>query len=168
MNITELKELAEKATPGPWFVVGQPWNPKADFIVAGSEDPHVGQYVADTEDFDGEGRNVQENAAYIAAANPAAILELIAKLEEAQAQMERQKDEWLSWEAKRRDLEKAAAQLENAQGEIRALRATEAGLVERVKELEKGLTKIKNWKARDGSILDGPKDFARALLEKKE
>lgn len=87
MNITELKELAAKATPGPWFVVGQPWNPKADFIVAGSEDPHVGQYVADTEDFDGEGRNVQENAAYIAAANPAEILELIAQLEDAQGEI---------------------------------------------------------------------------------
>ena len=78
VNTTELKKLAEAATPGPWFVVGQPWNPKADFIVAGNEDPHIGQYVADTEDFDGEGRNVQENAAYIAAANPAAILELLA------------------------------------------------------------------------------------------
>ena len=87
MNTTELKALAKKATPGPWFVVGQPWNPKADFIVAGSEDPHVGQYVADTEDFDGEGRNVQENAAFIAAANPAATLELIAKLEDAQGEI---------------------------------------------------------------------------------
>lgn len=87
MNTTELKALALVATPGPWFVVGQPWNPKADFIVAGSEDPHVGQYVADTEDFDGEGRNVQGNAAFIAAANPAAILELIAAHEDAQGEI---------------------------------------------------------------------------------
>ncbi|MBQ0917502.1 ead/Ea22-like family protein [Hydrogenophaga aromaticivorans] len=77
----KLRELAEAATPGPWFVVGQPWNPKADFIVAGSPDPHMGQYVADTEDFDGEGQNVQENAAYIASANPSAILALLDELQ---------------------------------------------------------------------------------------
>lgn len=82
MNTEELKRLALAATPGPWFVVGQPWNPEANFIVAGSNDPHMGQYVADTEDFDGEGKNVQENAAYIAAANPAAILSLIAERDE--------------------------------------------------------------------------------------
>ena len=39
-------------------------------------------------------------------------LALLAELEQARAQMERQKDEWLSWEAKRRGLEKAAAELE--------------------------------------------------------
>lgn len=34
--------------------------------------------------------------------------ELVKALEEARKQMEAQKDEWLSWEAKRRDLEKDA------------------------------------------------------------
>lgn len=77
----KLRELIAEATPGPWFVVGQPWNPKADFIVAGSPDPHMGRYVADTEDFDGEGQNVQENAAWIAAANPATISALLDELQ---------------------------------------------------------------------------------------
>lgn len=104
MNTDELKRLAEAATPGPWFVVGPPWNQNADFIVAGSNDPHTGQYVADTENFDGDGENVQENAAYIAAANPAAILELIAELERIKAlspagfvqHLNELNDEWLS------------------------------------------------------------------------
>lgn len=59
-----------------WFVVGAPWG-KGDFIVAGHPDPHLGHYVADTEDFDGEGVNVLEHAAFIAAANPATVSRLL-------------------------------------------------------------------------------------------
>lgn len=40
------------------------------------------------------------------------IAELEQQLEQARQQMERQKDEWLSWEAKRKALESAAAELE--------------------------------------------------------
>lgn len=42
----------------------------------------------------------------------APLLQHIAELEQARQQMERQKDEWLSWEAKRKALESAAAELE--------------------------------------------------------
>ena len=154
MNITELKELAEKATPGPWEWDGDasnydpeneaPWLAQAPWTSRDSKNVLMGTIKAVR----------AEDAAYIAAANPAAILELIAKLEEAQAQMERQKDEWLSWEAKRRDLEKAAAKLEDAQGEIRALRATEAGLRERVKALEEVAAALLPF-ADDASAING-------------
>lgn len=40
------------------------------------------------------------------------IAELERELEQARQQMERQKDEWLSWEAKRKALESAAVELE--------------------------------------------------------
>lgn len=63
-----------------WFVVGAPWG-KGDFIVAGNPDPHVGRYIADTEDFDGEAEQVLENAAFIAAANPFTVRLLLAELD---------------------------------------------------------------------------------------
>ena len=65
MKTTELKKLAEAATPGPWHFVG--------FRVTAKELGYA--RVADTE-FDNE--SMAENAAYIAAANPAAILKLLA------------------------------------------------------------------------------------------
>ena len=84
MNIEQraaLRKLAEEATPGPWYQVGLPWNQNGDFVCAGSEDPHIGKYVADTEDFDGEVENSFENAGYIAAANPQAIISLLDYIE---------------------------------------------------------------------------------------
>lgn len=70
------RALADLPKVERWFVVGAPWG-KGDFIVAGHPDPHMGRYVADTEDFDGEGENVLEHAAFIAAANPATISRML-------------------------------------------------------------------------------------------
>lgn len=70
------RALADMPKVEPWFVVGAPWG-KGDFIVAGHPDPHLGRYVADTEDFDGEGENTLEHAAFIAAANPATVARLL-------------------------------------------------------------------------------------------
>lgn len=66
------RALAELPKIEHWYVVGAPWG-KGDFIVAGHPDPHIGRYVADTEDFNGEGENVLEHAAFIAAANPVIV-----------------------------------------------------------------------------------------------
>lgn len=78
MNITELKELAEKATPGPW-VAGD--DEDSDYFLVGpcGDDGIVYQSVVKL--------HSETNADYIAAANPAAILELIAKLEDAQGEI---------------------------------------------------------------------------------
>ena len=59
-----MKKLAEAATPGPWRCAG--------FRVTAKELGYA--RVADTE-YDNE--SMAENAAYIAAANPAAILKLL-------------------------------------------------------------------------------------------
>lgn len=80
LDLNALYLLASSATPGPWFQVGHPWNPKGDFVCAGAEDPHIGTYVCDTEDFDGEVENSYENAAFIAAANPKTIVEILYRL----------------------------------------------------------------------------------------
>lgn len=92
IDLNALHLLALSATPGPWFQVGQPWNPKGDFVCAGSEDPHIGTYVCDTEDIDGEVENSYENAAFIAAANPRTIVELLYRLRIS----EQQRDELLA------------------------------------------------------------------------
>lgn len=70
------RALADLPKVEPWFVVGAPWG-KGDFIVAGHPDPHLGRYVADTKNFDGEGENTLEHAALIAAANPATVARLL-------------------------------------------------------------------------------------------
>lgn len=142
MNTTELKALAEKATPGPWTAkktpgaglsvhadVGKALGPRYS-----SDCPiyHLGNdyctmaisYELWTQFPRAEWEAMQEaNARLIAAANPAAILELI-------------------------------AQLEDAQGEIRALRATEQNLRERVKALEEVAAALLPF-ADDASAING-------------
>ena len=82
------RALADLPMVEAWFVVGAPWG-KGDFIVAGHPDPHLGRYVADTEDFDGEGENVLEHAAFIAAANPATVARLLKERDALAAAMRR-------------------------------------------------------------------------------
>ena len=42
-----LREMDAKATKGPWFVVGLPWNDGPPFVNAGNPDPHGGNPVCD-------------------------------------------------------------------------------------------------------------------------
>lgn len=79
MNTTELKELAEKATPGPWSHEEiDPTDPEwgACEVFTEGTDTFVATHVCRVND-----------AAYIAAANPAAILELIAAHEDARGEI---------------------------------------------------------------------------------
>lgn len=76
-GITKLRlALAELPEIKPWFVVEAPWG-NGDFIVSGHPDPHLGKYVADTENFDDEVDNAQKYAAFIAAANPVIVQRLL-------------------------------------------------------------------------------------------
>lgn len=80
MNITELKELAEKATPGPWKNV--------DGIVLVYWDTHP--YATLLANFSVGGESMEKklaNSAFCAAANPAAILGLIAAHEDSQGEI---------------------------------------------------------------------------------
>ena len=67
MNIEELKRLAEAATPGPWFAAISSNMNNSVHVSMGT--------ICDT------GKNI-DDAAFIAAANPAAILELIRQRDE--------------------------------------------------------------------------------------
>lgn len=95
-----LKEAALKATPGPWYQSGSPWFQTGGFVLAGSPDPHAGTVLADLTDTweeqrsdDGldadHERDPDDDAAFIALANPATILSLLASLEEAEGREHR-------------------------------------------------------------------------------
>lgn len=79
-DLTKLKELAERATPGPWScnrhwaIVG---GPILEFT-NGAAQQQIAMACGQSWMHDDELRN---NAEFIAAANPAAVLELIAEVE---------------------------------------------------------------------------------------
>lgn len=88
-GITKLRlALAGLPKIEPWFVAEAPWG-NGDFIVSGHPDPHLGKYVADTENFDDEGHLAQEYAAFIAAANPVTVQLLLAVVDEARLLLDR-------------------------------------------------------------------------------
>jgi len=87
-----LAEKARKATPGPWYVVGPPWNNEVPWINAGSDDPHRYLPVCD---FDArldaetdvevrDDRSVHSDAAFIAACSPDVILALVQQVRDAE------------------------------------------------------------------------------------
>ena len=74
MNTEELKRLAEAATPGPWFAAVSSNMNNSVHVSMGT--------ICNT------GKNI-DDAAFIAAANPAAILELIQQRDELLAALKR-------------------------------------------------------------------------------
>lgn len=95
-DLDALERAAQAATPGPWYQSGSPWFSTGSLVLSGSPDRHAGYMIVDTDPLDyredipdGEVADPDDDAAYIAAANPAAIRSLIARLREA----ERQRDE---------------------------------------------------------------------------
>lgn len=88
----KLRELAEKATPGPWSVVDTPWG-NGDWIVQGTGDPHGRRPICDLQMIDpgdewDDGQD-DANATFIAAANPDAVKALLDQVE----RLERERDE---------------------------------------------------------------------------
>ena len=82
LDINELRRLAQAATPGPWYVTG-----KLTRYVEALIDGGLIQEVAacgPTKADGGYGPQQEANARLIAAANPAAISELLDRLEEAE------------------------------------------------------------------------------------
>lgn len=84
-EMQELKRLAESATPGPWA------EGLGDMVFAGPVKKARGSVsggrgiVARTDDDDFDDEQNEANALYIAAANPEAVLSLIARIEELEA-----------------------------------------------------------------------------------
>jgi hypothetical protein len=88
-----LRELAQSATPGPWSQVDTPWG-DGTWVCTGTGDPHGQMPIADCEmhchedEYNSEPR-VHDNAAFIAAANPQAVLGLLDEVE----RLRRERDE---------------------------------------------------------------------------
>lgn len=96
-DLKDLKELANSATPGPWRDRAEK-NLEPDGLIYGPDDEHDGDYriVGSLKGRKGFGSvhwsqytipNAKQgygNAAFIAAANPKTILELIARVEDAE------------------------------------------------------------------------------------
>lgn len=97
VDTKELIRLAKAATvdeSGEWFVAGSPWLPPdvETYVLSGSPDPHAGRMVCDMptadmagvedefDEIDWRARN-DTMAAYIAAANPQAIIALCEEVE---------------------------------------------------------------------------------------
>lgn len=75
IDIEELKRLAEAATPGPWNT-----SPGGCGII-GPDKQWLGGMNDWVCEYSKEMTQSENNAAFIAAANPAAVLELIAEIE---------------------------------------------------------------------------------------
>lgn len=78
MDIKKLKEAAEKATPGPWHATKEFANRQRIDAEPATYDPLAAVYGGVS---DAACNQTDNNAAFIAAANPAAVLVLIASYE---------------------------------------------------------------------------------------
>ena len=87
-DLKELERLARAATPGPWTYDGDTWE-----LSAPSRKGKVEIATIETGWTEPMESEQQANIAYILAANPAAILSLIAELEQAKKDAERY--QWL-------------------------------------------------------------------------
>ena len=87
-DLKELERLARAATPGPWTYDGDTWE-----LSAPSRKGKVEIATIETGWTEPMESEQQANIAYILAANPAAILSLIAELEQAKKDAERYR--WL-------------------------------------------------------------------------
>lgn len=83
-DTNKLKELAERATPGPWVSTESAESDHERWVMTADQQwsicaTHSGAEGADCE---------QDNAEFIAAANPAAVLALIAEVERLRTRLE--------------------------------------------------------------------------------
>ena len=100
-DLTELRRLAEAATPGPWYLDGPWWYGDDDsaYCISTAEDAgRIAVTIAPPRYIFGGEREVRDaNARFIAAANPAAVLALLAERDALAAKVERVRalaDEW--------------------------------------------------------------------------
>lgn len=111
IDTTELRRLADAATPGPWH--------DKMHCTVNSGAPHF-EVVADTEMDHGR---MTENAAYIAAAHPAAVLALLDEVERLRSQLAHWKTFAIHAEGERAAWKKTAQEID---AELIALRAATA------------------------------------------
>ncbi|MFV3416117.1 ead/Ea22-like family protein [Pseudomonas sp. NY15436] len=83
-DLTKLKELAERATPGPWSAVWEEGDDTAWPNLFPIIQADGGETVIGNEGFYSDLEQDKANAKFIAAANPQAILGLIERLDKAE------------------------------------------------------------------------------------
>lgn len=93
MNIEELKRLAEAATPGPWEYED---HGRLTGIIWGTNYYAIARLAYDGQVSDEE---VDATGSYIAAANPAAVLELIRQRDELLAELKNARELVEDWGA---------------------------------------------------------------------
>jgi hypothetical protein len=136
-TLIELRKLAEAATPGAWAVFSEPVLSPFHAAMELSRLPHgtpefqntLAMVVDDRNlvtSVTGCGKYSEANAAYIAAANPAKVIELLDALEAQAAEIERLK-KLVVWNQEQREIDLAIGEKErNAlRAELAALKAQE-------------------------------------------
>jgi hypothetical protein len=139
IDIPALKRLAEKATPGPWYhcqpfmtlpktrtVHGPVPAWRVDFVSTRSAPAHTKTVIPMAQDGPGVSSN---DMAFIAAANPATVLALIERVEQAELVAEaksRAADRWCPCPDCRDKVQKGDCQRCRRQGAERKLAAAEA------------------------------------------
>lgn len=83
IDLEKLKALAEKATPGPWFVLRNELDDPDNVLVHGISSDGLHDDIARTDS--GAYPPREDDAQYIAAANPQTILAMCEELEAARA-----------------------------------------------------------------------------------
>lgn len=151
-ELADLIAAAEAATPGPWFVLGQPWRRSDDdsqTIIAGSDDPHGAPVICDWDTFchanDGEDDEAEidqaaSNFRFIALANPQTVMDLVreitrltkvvdrfkeahAELRLTEAGLENERDIWKQrCDREQRITEEFRAERDAAKAEVERLR----------------------------------------------
>ena len=90
LDLNKLERLANAATPGPWSWTNNEGWAYPQTQVKTEQGTHIARFVDAAPQFCctvGEARQEWLNAAFIAAANPAVVLELVRRLREAEARV---------------------------------------------------------------------------------
>jgi hypothetical protein len=131
-DIQKLKSLAEAATPGPWTVSEEHESASFQGYVVGDPDGWIAIFGTTNQDAD--------NADYVAASNPAAVLELVAEIERLR---EANKTVECRFGVSEDTLKTIRGCLASAEGDIDQLKAENAALRDaaavaamRIKELD--------------------------------
>ena len=144
IDTTKLRELAQKATPGPWTQWnGHGWvsagipesNTKGSMIGAGGQ-------ICETECDDFSDAQNRRNAAYIAAANPATVLQLLDEIDRLQVNEFFQPDQTLEHAKERIDA------LEQQLNEAAQCIANQSQTIARLLEIEKAARNLQKAKGR--------------------
>lgn len=161
--IADLERLDAKASPGPWFTVGRPWNDAMPYVIARDEDPHRGTFVCDVgevEEYDEENTfekqaaTKEADAAFIATLRNAypQLRDGIRALESALAAC--QTSTRLAMEERDAAREEAAAALERLDDATHALADAQRERAAMAEQLDAAEQEMRELRAIAGEVCD--------------